>query len=74
MFGQTVCTEQADIRSDNLHRAGGCSVKQFSPNRRMFGQTIFTEQADVRSDNLHRTGAMIRNKAVTYCSKVINLI
>jgi hypothetical protein len=71
MFGQAICTEQVDVRSENLHRAGGCSVRQCALNRRMFGQT-----------NLHRAGGCsvshcalcIRTKAVTHGWKVINLI
>ena len=63
MFGQTMCAGQAAVRSDiNLHRTGGCSVRQCALDRRMFGQTqICTEQAGVQSDNLHRAGGCLVN-------------
>ena len=56
-----MCTDRADVRSDNVHRAGGCSVRQFSPSRWVFGHITCTEQADVRSDNVHRACGYLVN-------------
>jgi len=57
VFGQIMCTEEADFlsmcpeeantRSDkNVHPADGCSVRhKFTPSRWIFDQTMCTEQA-----------------------------